>query len=236
MKKILGLILARGGSKGIKNKNIKVFGNKPLIYWTINRALKSKLLTDVILSTDSKKIAIIGKKFGAAVPFLRPKKYAADNSSSIDAIEHAVNFLKKKRKSYDYIFLLEPTSPFRDENDIDKSIRKILHNNSESLISICRTEKHHPLFLFRKKNKNLLFPVEKSKKKYLRRQDIKPVYFIDGTIYISKTNILLKKRSFCHSKTIGYELPKWKSIEIDDNLDWLLAETIHNKIFTKSNG
>lgn len=236
MKKILGLILARGGSKGIKNKNIKKFCNKPLIYWTINKALKSKFLTDIILSTDSKKIAAIGKKFGANVPFLRPKKYSSDKSSSIDAIEHAINFLKKSGKNYDYIFLLEPTSPFRDQNDIDKSIKKILSNNAEALISICKTEKHNPVFLFRKKNKNLLLPIEKSKKKYLRRQDLKPVYFIDGTIYLSKITTLLIKRTFCHNKTIGFELPKWKSIEIDDNLDWLLAETIHKKIYLKSHG
>lgn len=236
MKKILGLILARGGSKGIKNKNIKRFCNKPLIYWTIKKALKSKMLTDIILSTDSSKIALFGKKFGANVPFLRPKKYASDKSSSIDAIEHAINFLKRSGKNYDYIFLLEPTSPFRDHNDIDRSIKKILSTNAEALISICKTEKHNPLFLFRRKDNDLLIAVEKSRKKYLRRQELSPVYFIDGSIYISKIKTLLSKRTFCHSKTIGFELPKWKSIEIDDTLDWILAETIHKKIYLKSNG
>ena len=96
MKKFLSIILARGGSKGIKNKNIKKLGKLPLIAWTIKEALKSKKNLTVYLSTDSKKIASIGKKYGAKIPFIRPKKFAKDISSSVDAIEHAINFLKKK--------------------------------------------------------------------------------------------------------------------------------------------
>ena len=146
MKKILSIILAREGSKGIKDKNIKKLGKLPLIAWTIKEALKSKKNLTVYLSTDSKKIANIGKKYGAEVPFIRPKKFAKDTSSSVDAIEHAINFLKKKGLTFDYVLLLEPTSPLRTHKDIDKSINKIMSNNYDSLVSVSKLESFHPSF------------------------------------------------------------------------------------------
>ena len=138
MKKILGIILARGGSKGIKNKNIIKFGNKPLIKWTFDAAKKTKKLSRLILSTDSKKIANLAKKNKIEVPFLRPKKLAGDNSKSIDAIEHAINFFKKQKIFFDYVVLFEPTSPLRTSIDIDKSIDQIVKSGADSLVSVCK--------------------------------------------------------------------------------------------------
>jgi CMP-N,N'-diacetyllegionaminic acid synthase len=229
MKKILSIILARGGSKGIKNKNIKKLGKIPLIAWTIKEALKSKKNLTVYLSTDSKKIASIGKKYGAEVPFIRPKKFAQDNSSSVDAIEHAINFLKKKGLTFDYVLLLEPTSPLRTHKDIDKSINKIMSNNYDSLVSVSKLESFHPSFLYNKNKKGFLSPFSKSKKKYIRRQDLETMYFLEGSIYISKITTLMKKRTFCHDKTVPFIMPKWKSIEIDDKLDLVMAEAIIKK-------
>ena len=225
MKKILGIILARGGSKGIKDKNIVKFGNKPLIKWTFDAAKKSKKISKLVLSTDSKKIASLAKKNKIEVPFLRPKKFAGDKSKSIDAIEHAINFFKKKKVFFDYIVLLEPTSPLRTTFDINKSIDLIIRNKADSLVSICRVDEINPSFLFKKKNKKLQ-PLEKKISNHLRRQDVEPIYFIEGTIYISKTNILFRKRSFCHSNTIGFEVPKWKSLEIDDKTDLEIGKSI----------
>ena len=229
MNKILCLILARGGSKGIKNKNIIKLGKLPLIAWTIKEALKSKKKLDVYLSTDSKKIANIGKKYGAQVPFIRPKKFAKDNSSSVDAIEHAVNFLKNKGLNYDYVLLLEPTSPLRDYKDIDNSIDKIFSKNYDSLVSVSKLEAFHPDFLYKKNKIGFLSPFRKSTKKYIRRQDLEPIYFLEGSIYISKITTLMKKRTFNHNKTIGIEMPKWKSIEIDDKIDLVHTEAIIKK-------
>tara|TARA_A200000113_G_C8811519_1_gene337382 strand:+ start:104 stop:802 length:699 start_codon:yes stop_codon:yes gene_type:complete len=225
MKKILGIILARGGSKGIKDKNIVKFGNKPLIKWTFDAAKKSKKISKLILSTDSKKIASLARKNKIEVPFLRPKKFASDKSKSIDAIEHAINFFKKQKVFFDYIVLLEPTSPLRTTLDIDKSINLIIKNKADSLVSICRVDEINPSFLFKKKNKRLQ-PLEKKISNHLRRQDVEPIYFLEGTIYISKTNVLFKKRSFCHSNTIGFEVPKWKSLEIDDKTDLEIGKSI----------
>lgn len=225
MKKILGIILARGGSKGIKDKNIVKFGNKPLIKWTFDAAKKSKKISRLVLSTDSKKIASIAKKNKIEVPFLRPKKFAGDKSKSIDAIEHAINFFKKQKVFFDYIVLLEPTSPLRTTDDINKSIDLIIRNKADSLVSICKVDEINPSFLFKKKNKKLK-PLEKKISNHLRRQDVEPIYFLEGTIYISKTDVLFKKRSFCHSNTIGFEVPKWKSLEIDDKNDLELGNSI----------
>ena len=218
MKKILAVILARSGSKGLKNKNIKKLGNKPLVSWTIDEAKKSKKIDMIILSTDSIKIAKIGKKKKIQVPFLRPKNLSGDKSPSVDAVEHSINFLKKEGKKFDYVILLEPTSPFRDFGDIDNSIKKLLKTKANSLVSVCKTDTMNPLFLFKKK-KEFLVPLKKTKKKYLRRQDIEPVYFLEGSIYISKISSLLKERTFNQKKTLGVEMPKWKSIEIDDIID-----------------
>ena len=147
---ILGLILARSGSKGIKQKNISKLCGKPLIAWTINSALKSKRLTDVILSTDSTTIAKIGKKFGADVPFIRPLKFSKDKSPSIDAIEHAIKWLRKKGKNYEFVVLLEPTSPLRDHNDIDLAINKVIKLKAQSLVSVSKAVALHPAYLYKK--------------------------------------------------------------------------------------
>jgi len=229
MKKFLSIILARGGSKGIKNKNIKKLGKLPLIAWTIKEALKSKKNLTVYLSTDSKKIASIGKKYGAKIPFIRPKKFAKDTSSSVDAIEHAINFLKKKNLNFDYVLLLEPTSPLRTYQDIDRAINKITSKNYDSLVSVSKLEAFHPSFLYEQNKKGYLSPLRKTGKKYIRRQDLETIYFLEGSIYISKVATLMKKRTFCHDKTIPFIMPKWKSIEIDDKLDLVMAEAIIKK-------
>ena len=124
-KKILAVILARAGSKRLKDKNIRLFNSKPLIYWTIKAAKDSNLLDKIVLSTDSSKISKISKSFGISVPFLRPKNLAKDKSSSINALIHCINFLENEKHFFDYCILLEPTSPLRDFTDIDLNIKKL---------------------------------------------------------------------------------------------------------------
>ena len=193
------------------------------------RSFKIKKKSYSLLSTDSKKIANIGKKYGAKIPFIRPKKFAQDKSSSVDAIEHAINFFKKKNLNFDYVLLLEPTSPLRTFQDIDKAINKIMSKNYESLVSVSKLEAFHPSFLYKQNEKGYLSPFRKVGKKYIRRQDLETMYFLEGSIYISKITTLMKKRTFCHDKTIPFIMPKWKSIEIDDKLDLVMAEAIIKK-------
>ena len=226
-KTFLGIIPARGGSKGLPGKNIKELCGKPLIAWSIESGLKSKYLDEVIVTTDSKDIANIAKQYGASVPFLRPDVLASDTATSFDAIKHTIEFYKNEfDKEFDYIVLLEPTSPLREARDIDIAIEQLFNSNADSIVGICKTEDQNPAFLVFKNEKDFISGYENHDMKVLRRQDIKDVYFFEGTIYISKTDVLLNKKNFYHENTIGYVVPKYKSLEIDDIDDFIMVEAI----------
>lgn len=226
-KTFLGIVPARGGSKGLPGKNIKELCGKPLIAWSIESGLKSKYLDEVIVTTDSKDIANIAKQYGASVPFLRPDVLANDTATSFDAIKHTIEFYKNEmKKEFDYIVLLEPTSPLREARDIDIAIEQLFNSNADSIVGICKTEDQNPAFLVFKNEKDFISGYENHDMKVLRRQDIKDVYFFEGTIYISKTDVLLNKKTFYHENTIGYVVPKYKSLEIDDIDDFIMVEAI----------
>ncbi|MCX6163723.1 MAG: acylneuraminate cytidylyltransferase family protein [Ignavibacteriae bacterium] len=225
-KSILALIPARSGSKGLPGKNIKVINGKPLIEWSIVCALKSKYIDKVIVSTDSKKIASISKKYKAEIPFIRPKKLSTDKASSMDVIFHCVNRLEQKKKYYDLIVLLEPTSPLRDTKDIDTAIEMLLKKrNAESIVGVCKVESAHPDFLI-KLEKSFLRPYKENKFKTIRRQDISDLYFFEGSLYISYIESLKKHKTFYHKNTLSYIVPKWKSFELDDITDFFIIEAL----------
>jgi len=226
-KTFLAIIPARGGSKGLPGKNIKELCGKPLIAWSIEAGLKSKYIDELVVSTDYQDIADIAKEYGANVPFLRPDYLASDTATSFDAVKHTIDFYKNELgKEFDYIVLLEPTSPLREIEDIDLAIEKLLSSSAESIVGISKTEDQNPAFLINKDQDNYLSGYENKDMKVLRRQDISDVYFFEGTIYISQTNILLNEETFYHKNTIGYEVPKYKSLEIDDIDDFIMVEAI----------
>ena len=227
--KILSIIPARSGSKGIKNKNIKLLKGKPLIFWTIKTALKSKL-NNLIVSTDSLKIKKISEKYGVNVPFLRPANISKDNSKSIDVIKHAIKFYKKKKINFDAIMLLQPTCPFRNVNDINNSI-DILKKRKDicSVISLQKVESFHPARMkFLQKNiiKDPNFIKEKEANS---RQKLKQVYLRSGLIYLTKTKIILEKNSLQGNKSFGLITPLSRSLNIDNINDFRLAELISKK-------
>ena len=228
-KSFLAIIPARGGSKGLPGKNIKKLHGKPLIAWSIEAGLKSKYLDEVVVSTDYQNITDIAKEYGASVPFLRPDYLASDTATSFDAVKHTIDFYKDElKKEFDYIVLLEPTSPLREVGDIDLAIEKLLNSNAESIVGISKTEDQNPAFLINKDKNEYISGYENKDMKVLRRQDINDVYFFEGTIYISEINTLLEKETFYHENTIGYEVPKYKSLEIDDMDDFIMVEAIMN--------
>ena len=230
-KKIICIIPARKGSKGLKNKNIKKLQNIPLIAWSILAAKKCKLIDEIIVSTDSTKISKIAKNYGARVPFLRPKQFATDKSSSFSVIKHTIKFLEKKKYFFDYILLLEPTSPLRDPKDIDLCIKNSLKNKIDTIVSVTEVVNQHPSFLYSFKKKNYLKPyLKNSNKLYVRRQDITPLYYLEGSLYLSKISTLLREKTFYHKKTRGLKLDKWKSLEIDDIDDFNLAKFYAKKL------
>lgn len=225
--KVLGLILARGGSKGLPRKNLKLLRGKPLVAWSIETARDSKYLDDLVISTDDQEIADLAVNYNCEVPFLRPACLSTDTSPSIDSIQHALNFLGNQGRYFDIVALLEPTSPLRESIDIDNAINQLVNSNAYSIVGICRAETIHPAFMYRMTEERYLLPFMIKQSDRLRRQDIiDNLYFLEGTIYASKTQPLLKYRSFYHENTLGYEVPKWKSPEIDDEIDFLFVEAI----------
>ena len=223
----LAIIPARGGSKGLPGKNKKMMHGKPLIAWSIEVALKSEYLDEVVVSTDSHEIAEIAKKYGAHVPFIRPEALSSDHASSIDVIIHCIEFLKAScGKTYDYVVLLEPTSPLRTVEDIDRAIEKLSLVGAQSVVGVCRAEAQNPAFLMTVGESGRIKGYAGNEIKSVRRQDVEDVYYLEGTIYISKTETLMSKRTFYHNDTVAYEVPKWKSLEVDDMDDWIMIEAL----------
>ena len=226
-KKILALIPARGGSKGLPGKNIKPMLGKPLIGWTIEQALASEFIDKVVVTTDDKEIAEISRKFKADVPFLRPRELAQDSSPTMDAVLHAVNWFEENGELYDILVLLEPSSPLRDSEDIDNSIKLLSSTpEAESIVGICQVESAHPSFIVQLGKENFLIPYLNKEFKVIRRQDIEDLYFFEGSLYVSLINSLKSRKNFYHEKCLEYIVPKWKSYEIDDLSDFIIIEAL----------
>jgi len=226
--KILAVTLARGGSKKIKRKNIKLLNNKPLIWYTINEAKKCKYIDDYIISTECKKIKKIDKKFKAYVPFLRPKSLSTDNSKSSSALMHAIKFMEKKNnRKYDIVIELMCTSPFKTYKDINKCIKKLIKYKADSVIAMKQLHDHHPARIKKIVNGKIKnFCV--NEKIESRRQDLKPKAFIRaGAIYVLNRDYFFKNEQRYGSKnSYPYILPDKRSINIDEENDFLMAETI----------
>lgn len=217
MKNILAVIPARGGSKGIPKKNLLKLNNKSLIEIAIEEAKKSKYISDIIFSSDDKKIIKEAKKF-IKVYFVRPKKYASDTASSYDVARHALNFYEKKfKKKINLIVILSPTSPLRTAKIIDSAIKKIIKSTKfDSLVGI--TEVDYPPFWMLVKNKNSRIEwLMKNVKKFNTRQEYPKIYQPNGMIYIIKRNKLLNMKGILpQKKTLGHFISKTISINIDN--------------------
>jgi len=220
-KKILAVIPARGGSKGIPRKNIKNIGGKPLIAWTIEEAKKSKYIDRLILSSEDKEIIQVAKDYGCDVPFTRPINLAQDTTPSVDVLLHAIDMLP----DYDYVLLLQPTSPLRDVDDIDGCILTCTNNNLNSLVTVTIAEKS-PYWIFTKDSNNFLQPIlEHSPNTLITRRQALPVYFVlNGAINICSCKWLNKTNQLLTYETYGYEMPQIRSIDIDNLYDLKICE------------
>ena len=235
-KNILGLSPARGGSKGLPRKNIKPLLGKPLIAWTIEQALASKYLDRVVVSTDDKEIAEISKKYGAEIPFMRPKELARDNSTTSDVILHALNWFENTGQKYDYLALLEPTSPLREKNDIDNGIMKLIdnENKADSLVSVGKIALEHPFISKEIDEKGYVKPFYKApNNKVKRRQDLFKAYFPYGVIYLSKVSAIKKYKTFYQTKTLPLFIKRWQNYEIDDIWDFVCIETVLKRVIKR---
>ena len=227
--KILGIIPARIGSKSLRFKNIKSFNGKPLIYWTIKSAKESKL-DKVIVSTDSKRIRKISKKYKCDAPFLRSKNISNDTAKGIQVMRHAITFYEKKNIFFDAIMLLQPTCPFRTKKDINQAINLIKKNKADSVISLVDVEGYHPSRMKFINRNRIINPSFAEQKENIRRQDLKKVYLRSGLIYLVKTNTL-KRNSLVGKLSVPLITPKNRSFNIDTKLDFELAELYMKHIF-----
>lgn len=226
--KILGIIPARGGSKGVPGKNIKVLAAKPLIVHTIEAALASKL-TKVIVTTDDEAIGTVAKHAGAEVPFNRPAALANDTAKSLDVAIHALETMEQTDGSYDAIMLLQPTTPFRTTEDINGAIELLTNNpDADSVISVVNVQGHHPARMKYLEDGKLIDPPFCEAYENQNRQELTPMYIRNGAIYLTKRNILLTK-SYKGKKCMGWQMPEERSINIDTLHDFKYAEWIHEQ-------
>lgn len=223
---IVAIIPARGGSKGIPRKNIKQLFGKPLIVWTIEHAKKSRYIGRITVSTEDKEIAEISKKYGAEV-IERPEELAKDETPTIDVIFHVLQVIKAENFEPEIVVLLQPTSPLRNAQDIDNAIELFLKNDCESVVSVCEVE--HSLYWSFEIENRYLKPIFGGKYLNMRRQDLPKVYTPNGAIYVSTPEILRKYKSFYCSKTIPYIMPPERSVDIDNEIDFMLAELLMRK-------
>lgn len=215
---VLGLIPARGGSKGIPRKNVRVIAGKPLIAWTIDAARRSALLDAVVVSTEDEEIAETARSWGAQVPFMRPSHLSADDTPGIDPVFHAIDMLPY----YDAVLLLQPTSPLRTADDIDGLLTQAIETGAPSVVSVCEPE-DHPYWMYRLGTDGRLERLIDAPP-VARRQDLPAVYALNGAMYFARVDWLREHRRFVGEGTLGYPMPGDRSSDIDGPMDWRIAE------------
>jgi len=230
-KSILAIIPARGGSKGLPDKNIKLLCGKPLIGWTISQAKASKYIDEIFVTTDCLKIADVAAQFGITVPFLRPKELATDSASSMDVVDHVLSYFKEKGKHFDYIVLLEPTSPLRKKNDLDSAIKLAVDNEtSDGVVSLGEVHMEHPMIVKKINEKGKITSYIDEVKKITQRQQADKAYFPYGVIYMIKSEVFKREKAFYTNNITPYFIERWQNYEVDDIYDFIAIESILNKI------
>lgn len=228
-KKILTVIPARGGSKGLINKNITPLLGRPLIGWAIAQAKCSEYHDRMIVSTEDRRIAEVAKECGAEVPFVRPMELAQDSSATADVLLHALDWFEDRGEVFDYLALVEATSPLRRKDDIDNAITKLIDNCeiADSLVCLGEIGWQHPSVSKRICKDKFVRPYDQDKtESVIRRQDFSKTYLPYGVVYISRVDSFREHRTFYQEKTLAIFLDKWQCYEVDDRWDILCIERI----------
>lgn len=223
--KILGLIPARAGSRGVPGKHMKLLGGKPLIEYTFQSALQARLLSKITLSTDSDEIINFAKTIsGIGIPFKRPANLAEDNTPTISVINHTLQHYRSLGQLFDFVCLLQPTTPFRSEDLIDRAIKYLLESGAESVVTVRKVpDNYHPNWLFSMDKNGKLQNTSSDETITSRRQDLPPAYHRDGQIYIATTE-LIEKGFLIGNNTHGFINGDGPGINIDTLADWEMAE------------
>lgn len=229
--KILAIIPARGGSKGVPGKNKKLLNGKPLIQYSIDAALQSKHITEVIVTTDDEEIIAISKSLGANVPFLRPAHLAEDATPTLPVMQHAISFLEAEGKHFDAICLLQPTSPFRPKGFLDKAVETFQEKQTDSLVSVLEVpHQYNPHWTFEATNDGILKIATGEENIIPRRQELPKAYHRDGSIYITKTNIIQQESSLYGKSTAYIVSDENFYVNIDTLKDWEIASELAKTI------
>lgn len=227
VKKIVAMIPAREGSKRLPGKNIKLLGGKPLIAWSIEAALNSDYIDEVMVSTDDQCIADIALQYGASVPFLRPVELAGDTSSSMDVVEHVINSYLGLEQPFEYLMLLQPTSPLRTAAHINQACEQLFEKDGDSIVSVCPCD-HSPLWSNVIPENGSLKGFINDKVVGLRSQDLPEYYRLNGAIYLARTDMLLQHKQFLNAElnVFSYKMDDHSSVDIDSLIDFQLAEIL----------
>ncbi len=230
-KKILAVITARGGSKGLPGKNIKILGGKPLIAYSIESAKESDLITHSIVSTDDPEIAEVARKCGGEVPFMRPAELAIDTAGHVGVMQHAVKFMEEKLGlTFDYAVIFQPTSPFRTKDEVDGTIQKLIDIGADSAVSIFEIDStYHPIKV-KKLEGDRVLPYCMEEPEGKRRQDLPKAYRRSSAIYAMKRDLLMIDGKLFGDYVVGYVTPREYFVDIDTHFDWMVAEGIFNKL------
>lgn len=223
---VLGVIPARGGSKGVPRKNIRLLGGVPLLVHTIRAARACPLVTDTVVTTDDPEIRQIALAYDAQAPFLRPAELATDRALAIPTIQHAVREMETLRgHPYDYVVMLQPTTPFRTADDLSEALTRLVETGADGLISVVDVDNWHPM-----KMKvfvgGRLVDYERPPVENPPRQSLPPVYMVNGAIYATRRDVFMKQNTFQGDHCLGYVMPSERSVNIDTELDFVLAEYV----------
>lgn len=232
-KHILAIIPARGGSKGLPGKNIRPLLGKPLIGWTIESALASAYLDEIFVSTDSREIADTAESFGVRVPELRPDQLATDKATSASVVRYTLAYLEKQGKTFDYILLLEPTSPMRKPGDIDRAIElACAHPDRSGVVSLGEVHMEHPSIVKRVDGTGCVQPYC-DPRHFTQRQQLDKAFFPYGVVYLVQTDYFLKHERFYDETSLPYYIERWQCYEIDDYYDLVAVEAIYKTVLEK---
>jgi CMP-N-acetylneuraminic acid synthetase len=227
MLRVLGIITARGGSKGIPRKNIRLLAGKPLLQYTAEAALAADQLTKVILSTEDGEIAKVGRRCGLEVPFMRPAELARDDTPTLPVLQHAVRTLEKEGRSFDAICLLQPTNPFRRADDINACVHLLAESGADSVISVLSVpHQHNPHWVYFRGQDGFLKLSTGEKTPIARRQLLPPAFHREGSVYVTRRDVLMENDSLFGSSVAGYLMEVSRSVNIDTLEDWARAEEV----------
>ncbi|MGH7603720.1 MAG: cytidylyltransferase domain-containing protein [Gemmatimonadaceae bacterium] len=229
--RVLGLIPARGGSKGVARKNVRVLCGKPLLQWTAESALSARTLDRVVLSTDDEEIASVGRRCGVDVPFLRPSELARDDTPTLPVVQHALEELEKAGDRFDAVCLLQPTNPFRRSVDIDGCVELLSLSYADAVMSVLRVPaEYNPHWVYFRAEDGSLRLSTGEAEPIARRQLLPPAFHRDGSIYVTRRNAIMEQRSLYGMRVLGYEVDRAQTVNIDTPADWNRAEVLMQEL------